>query len=118
MGMGFRVGCRAGGLIVGNHQENFFVYMLLCENGAYYTGYTVDLERRYKEHLQGTAKCKYTRSFKPVCIAQSWQICGEKSLAMKIERFIKEMNKEEKEQLIMMPSYLAELFPMVICTGN
>jgi len=87
-----------------------FVYILLCENGAYYTGYTTDLDRRYQEHLQGTAKCKFTQSFKPIKIAQHWQIHGDKSVAMKIERFIKGLNKQKKEQIILFPNKLAELF--------
>jgi putative endonuclease len=78
----------------------FWVYILLCENGNYYTGYTNNLDRRYQEHLAGTAKCKYTRSFKPTKIAQSWEIFGEKSEAMRIEKYIKTLSKIEKEDLI------------------
>jgi putative endonuclease len=87
-----------------------FVYILLCENGAYYTGYTTDLERRYQEHVQGSPKCKFTQSFKPVKIAQSWKIHGDKSIAMQIERFIKKLSKEKKEQIILFPEKLHELF--------
>lgn len=88
-----------------------FVYILLCENGSYYTGYTTDLERRYQEHVTGSAKCKFTQSFKPVKIAQSWKIHGDKSVAMKIEKFIKKLNKEKKTQLILFPEELAKIFP-------
>ena len=42
----------------------YWVYILNCENGAFYTGYTTDLIRRYHEHLEGSSK--YTRSFKPL----------------------------------------------------
>ena len=31
-----------------------FVYILQCNDGTYYTGYAVDLERRLLEHQQGT----------------------------------------------------------------
>ena len=78
----------------------FWVYILLCENNSYYTGYTTDLDRRYQAHLDGTAKCKYTRSFRPVCIAQSWKIVGGKAQAMKVERYIKKLPRSEKEKLI------------------
>jgi putative endonuclease len=94
----------------------FFVYILLCNNGSYYTGYTTNLSRRYQEHVLGTGKCKYTRSFKPLHIAQSWQINADKSLAMKTEKFIKKMSKQEKEQLILNPECLAQLFTQA--TGN
>jgi putative endonuclease len=87
----------------------FWVYMLLCENGNYYTGYTNDLTRRYEEHLSGSAKCKYTRSFKPIKIAQSWPIYGSKSDAMKIERYLKKLSRVEKEKFILEPKKLIAL---------
>lgn len=90
--------------------ENYFVYLLHCDNDTYYAGYTTDLARRYQEHILGTAKCKYTRSFKPLCIAQSWHIIGDKSTAMKAEKFIKKMSKKEKERLILFPEFLMNRF--------
>lgn len=88
--------------------KNYWVYMLLCENGNYYTGYTTDLERRYQEHVTGTLKCKYTRSFKPLRIAQAWKVEGELSKAMKLEKYIKRLNKQEKQQLILNPEKLSK----------
>ena len=87
-----------------------YVYILLCDNGAYYTGYTTDLERRYQQHIDGTGKCKFTQSFKPVKIAQHWKIYGDKSIALKIEKFIKNLSKTEKEQIILYPADLETLF--------
>ncbi len=88
----------------------FWIYILECINGSYYTGYTTQLDRRYKEHQEGTAKCKYTRSFKPIKIAQSWQIQGDKSIAMKIEKRIKVMDKKRKKELILFPYKFYEIF--------
>ncbi len=34
-------------------REYWFVYILECENGSLYTGFTADLARRYEEHLKG-----------------------------------------------------------------
>lgn len=84
----------------------YWVYILQCENNSYYTGYTTDLDKRYQSHLDGTGQCKYTRSFKPLCIAQSWKINGSKAFAMKIERYIKSLSRAEKEKLIACPSLL------------
>lgn len=93
----------------------YWVYILLCENNAYYTGYTPDLAKRYQSHVDGTGKCKYTRSFKPIKIAQSWQILGSKADAMRIERYIKTRSRLEKEDLIANPSHLPVdvLIPLV-----
>ena len=84
----------------------YWVYILLCENNSYYTGYTNSLEKRYKAHVDGTSKCKYTRSFKPIKIAQAWEIQEGKAAAMKIERYIKKLSRCEKEKIILEPLLL------------
>ena len=38
-----------------------YVYMVECWNGAYYTGYTIDLEKRMKKHKAGKGS-KYVKS--------------------------------------------------------
>lgn len=91
-------------------QNNYFVYILGCANGNYYTGYTTELSRRYQEHLNGSAKCKYTRSFKPLNIAQCWQVSDCKNTALRIEKYIKSLKKKDKEQLILYPEKLLQLF--------
>jgi putative endonuclease len=83
-----------------------WVYILLCSNGNYYTGYTTDLKRRYAEHLAGSPKCTYTRSFKPKALVQSWKVPGDKSKALKIECFIKKLSRQAKLELIAKPKIL------------
>jgi len=83
----------------------YWVYILHCENDTYYTGYTTDLAKRFESHVNGTAS-KYTRSFKPIRIAQCWKINGEKFFAMQIERYIKKLTRSEKEKIINEPSLL------------
>ncbi|MFT4058382.1 MAG: GIY-YIG nuclease family protein [Legionella sp.] len=84
---------------------SYWVYILLCENNTYYTGYTNNLEKRYLSHVDGTGRCKYTRSFKPIKIAQSWEI-NDKLTAMNVERFIKKLSRVEKDKLVLDPSLL------------
>ena len=91
-------------------KQYYWVYILLCSNNSYYTGYTNDLNKRYQSHVNGTGRCKYTRSFKPLCIAQSWQINGSKAQAMKVERFIKKLSHSEKQKIIAEPlNFLARV---------
>ncbi len=85
----------------------YWVYILHCDNDTYYTGYTNDINKRYQSHLDGTGRCKYTRSFKPLRIAQCWKINGDKSFAMKIERMIKKSSRFEKENYIANPESLS-----------
>ena len=90
--------------------KTYFVYILECVNGAYYTGYTTDMERRYREHCEGSEKCKYTRSFPPKRIAACWEIESETvSEAMKLERAVKRLPKELKKNLAMSPENVTEL---------
>lgn len=86
----------------------YWVYMLRCSNGALYTGYTNDLDKRYEAHLTGHG-AKYTRSFKPLQIAQAWRM-NNKALALKIEAYVKSLDKSAKEKLITQPEYLVQLF--------
>ena len=78
----------------------YFIYILECNNGSYYTGYTKDIERRYKEHSEGSSKCKYTRSFPPKRIAACWELNSDISVALKIEREIKRLPKLRKMEFI------------------
>ena len=88
--------------------KNYWVYILLCANNSYYTGYTDNLAKRYQAHLDGTGRCKYTRSFKPIKIAQCWLVKGDKLLALKLERAIKKRSRKEKMELILHPEQLSE----------
>jgi len=87
--------------------KHYWVYILKCENNSYYTGYTTNLIKRYQAHLTGKS-CKYTRSFKPIHIAQHWKLLCEKGTAMKIEHAIKKLSRIQKEKLIESPSLLFE----------
>jgi len=93
-----------------NEGKTYYIYILECSNGSYYTGYTTDIERRYKEHLARTDKCKYTRGFPPVRIAACWSIdFGDLSDVLKIERHIKQMPHAEKTKLILEPGLFHEV---------
>lgn len=78
----------------------FYVYILKCNDGSYYTGYTDDLEDRLKEHngeLSGGAR--YTRSHRPVELVYSEPFQNQ-SDALKREAEIKKMTRAEKEIVI------------------
>lgn len=91
------------------HEYNY-VYIMLCNNNSLYTGYTTDMSRRYQEHINGSIKCKFTRSFKPLKIAQCWKVYGNRNIAMKLEKYIKSLSRKQKEYLIEFPHMLNEIF--------
>lgn len=98
-------------ILRGNEQTEeptmpYFIYILECINGSYYTGYTTDLTRRYQEHLQGSVKCKYTRSFPPKKVAAYWEVHADLAQVLKLEYQIKQLSKAAKQQLIRNPKLL------------
>lgn len=87
----------------------FWLYILECDNGNYYTGYTVDLLNRYSRHIDGSSGAKYTKTFRPVRLAQCWKIYDTKGMALKIESFIKKRPRKIKQELIINPRMLKVL---------
>ena len=86
----------------------YFVYILECSNGSFYVGYTTDVERRFQEHLEGTAKCKYTRSFPPKRLVAYWSFGADKSLALRVEHALKSLDRKAKKVLSLNPKKLDE----------
>lgn len=89
-------------------QEFYWIYMLRLANGSYYTGYTGDLERRFRAHRSGRG-AKITRSFAPVAVAACWKLYAPKGTAMRIEAWIKGCTRGVKQGLIDHPETLGEL---------
>jgi len=75
----------------------YFVYILRCSDGSYYTGITTDLEKRIESHNNGVAS-KYTSPRRPVELVFH-ERCNDKSSATKREIEIKKLPRTEKERL-------------------
>ena len=74
------------------------VYILECNDGTLYTGYTTDVTRRIMEHNEGKGS-KYTRSRLPVhCIYI--EEYHDKSEALKRELQIKKLSRPQKLDII------------------
>lgn len=90
--------------------KDYYVYILLCENGNYYTGYTTDIEKRYREHCNGSLKCRYTRSYPPKEISVCWKFRSDSaSSALKLENAIKKLTRTGKNDLINNPNSIGLL---------
>jgi putative endonuclease len=76
---------------------SFYVYILLCTDGSFYTGYTKDLDVRTKQHQNGKG-AKYTKSRKPDRVAYV-ELFDSRSNAMKREREIKKLSHQQKLDL-------------------
>lgn len=87
---------------------NYFVYILKCNDGSLYTGYTTDIEKRVATHNQKKG-AKYTRSRLPVTLVYSHRF-SEKRLALQAEYLIKKQSRQNKEKLLKKELTLEQLF--------
>lgn len=76
----------------------YYVYVVECADGTYYTGYTTDVERRVAEHDAGEG-AKYTRGRRPVDLVHT-ESYDTRSAAMSREHEIKSLPRGAKERLI------------------
>jgi putative endonuclease len=77
----------------------YHLYILKCADKTLYTGITVDLQRRIKEHNDSRLGAKYTRARRPVKLVYSKKF-RNRSSASKAENRIKNLSRKEKLELI------------------
>jgi len=74
------------------------VYIVRCRTGEFYTGCTVDVERRVDEHNGGSRGARFTRIRRPVVLVYH-EPCPSRSSALRRERQIKRMSRSQKARL-------------------
>ncbi|HEX2682625.1 MAG TPA: GIY-YIG nuclease family protein, partial [Ferruginibacter sp.] len=80
-------------------QESFYVYIILCNDGSYYTGLTDDLTRRFDEHITGAYETCYTFKRRPL-VLQYYEIIPFLKDAIERELQIKRWSRAKKKALI------------------
>jgi putative endonuclease len=75
-----------------------WVYLLRCNDGSLYTGWTVDLERRLARHRAGTGS-RYTASRLPVELAHAIPM-PDHTAARREEARIKRLSRADKLALL------------------
>lgn len=83
-------------------EKIYYVYILECVDGSYYTGITNDLTKRLKQHngeISGGAI--YTRNKRPVKLIHQEKYLSHLE-ASRREIAIKKLNRVQKQKLISM----------------
>ena len=83
----------------GEDSHQWFVYLMQCADGSFYTGVTTDLARRLRQHngeIVGGAG--YTRGRRPVDLVWS-EACNDRSEAQKREYVVRRSSRSEKFEL-------------------
>jgi len=77
----------------------YYLYILKCADKTLYTGITIDLVRRIKEHNSTKLGAKYTRARRPVKLVYSKKF-RNRSTALKAEAKLKNLTRSEKLKII------------------
>ena len=87
----------------------YYIYIVRCEDGSFYTGITTNPHRRMREHVlclpQGA---KYTKSHPVAALCALWS-AESKGLALRLEAAIKHLPAEKKRRLAAQPELLGAL---------
>ncbi len=76
----------------------WYVYLLRCHDGTFYTGCTNDLAARERKHNEGRG-AKYTAGRRPVQVVYS-EVVDSRSAAQAREAEIKRWKRAKKEALL------------------
>jgi len=77
---------------------DWFVYILRCQDGSFYTGITTDVDRRVREHKAGEGS-SYTASRGVEKLVYK-EVVNSRSAASQREAEIKQLSRDGKENLI------------------
>ncbi len=81
-----------------SNRVQYYVYLLECNDHSIYTGITTDVDRRFVEHLEGTAS-RFTRAKKAKRILYI-EKHANRSMASKREAEIKKWPRSRKLALV------------------
>ena len=81
--------------------NNWWVYIIQCNNKSLYTGITTDVERRFDEHQNNNSKAsKYCARLRPLKLVYTSSAFENKSDASKEEYRIKQLSHKDKLNFI------------------
>ena len=80
----------------------YWLYLLECEGGVYYTGIALDVEQRFYRHLFGVG-AKFTRARPPVRVVAAREY-PDKSQALRAELRLKALPRSAKVAFFTTPA--------------
>jgi len=95
--------------------KTYYVYILSCSDGSYYTGVTSNLNQRLEDHQHKKHLNSYTSKRLPVTLAY-YCTFTEITIAITTEKQIKKWSRAKKEALIhdayeLLPNLAKKKFP-------
>jgi putative endonuclease len=83
-------------------KKTYYVYLLLCDDGSYYTGYTNNVASRLERHKKGRG-ARYTRMRRPKKVVHV-EGFRTRIAAIRREHQIKALSHREKHELVLVGS--------------
>lgn len=77
---------------------SYYVYVILCDDGSFYTGYTKNVKSRLRLHMNGKG-ARYTRMHKPKELVYTEQF-ESRAEAMRREKRLKKLGHQQKRKLV------------------
>lgn len=78
-------------------RRSYYVYLLLCDDGSYYTGYTGNVTLRFEKHKKGRG-ARYTIMHRPKKVVHVEEF-NTRAAAIQRERKIKSLSHRQKDDL-------------------
>src|SRR3990170_2611913 len=94
-------------------RKSYCVYLLLCDDGSYYTGYTNNVTSRLERHKKGRG-ARYTRMHRPKKVVYVEEFRTRRA-ATRREQQIKALSHREKHELA---SIKPQDKSLIACTAN
>ena len=88
-------------LLISEMKKMYYVYVILCRNRTFYTGYTKDIFERLKQHIDGKG-ARYLRGNKVKKLYYVEKYRTQRK-AIQREREIKKFTHKEKKRLVERP---------------
>jgi putative endonuclease len=93
--------------------SDWYLYLIRCGDGSFYTGIATDVGRRLAEHQrEGNTGAKYVRGRRPLTLVLQKRL-GSRGLALRVERRVKKLSRAQKEKLIGANEYIEEIIRRV-----
>ena len=77
----------------------WYVYIVECRDGTFYTGITTDPARRVDEHNRSPVGARYTRSRRPVRLVYQEE-AASRAAAARREHALRRLRRVDKQALI------------------
>lgn len=81
---------------------SYYVYIIECEDGSFYTGQTNDIDRRMNEHRNGVG-ARYTKHRRPITLRYVEEV-DTRDDALDREQQIKNKSHDGKAALCQLPA--------------